>query len=152
MSGDDTRSEYVRGLRLLADVIEQHPELPLPMAGDSEWSPVRWYFTVADDPRAEMAAAARALPVAGRWLKEYGEDDPAGEHKARLDMSGMLAGLHVELVAYRDDVCTRIVTGTEDREFDEVVTPAVTRKVKRPVEIVEWQCGPVLAAAEDGTR
>ncbi len=132
------RQRYIDGLRVLASVLEEHPEVDLPYNGDT--SPIAFYFLSGADPRAEMAAAARALPCA--WRKRVRDD---GDGTGVFKLTGELAGLRVEMTAYRDAVCKRVVVGTEDREVEEVVTPAVTRTVTKPVEIVEWECGSLLA-------
>jgi hypothetical protein len=131
------RAAYIDGLRQLADSLEQHDELPLPYEGSA--SVMTFHFLGGDDPRAAMAAAARALPVA--WRKDAME----GEGVSYFELKASLAGLSLKLTAYRDAVCTRVVTGTEDREVEEVVTPALTRKVTKPVEVVTWDCGSLLA-------
>jgi hypothetical protein len=140
MSGtipEDERARFIDGLRVLADALEEHPEVPLPYHGTS--AEISFYFLLTENPRAEMAAAARALPCS--WQKE------ASDSRETLSLHGQLGALRVELVAYRNDVCTRVVTGTEDRPVEVVVTPAVTETVVKPVEIVRWECSPILAPA-----
>jgi hypothetical protein len=96
---DASRAAYTAGLRMLADALEQHPELPLPYEGRR--AAMRFHFLSAADPRAAMAAAARALPCAlAEQLVSYG-DAPSDNY---LDLTGELAGLRVALTAYRDDV------------------------------------------------
>ena len=141
-AADPHRAAYTAGLRQLAGILDAHPELPLPFEGGSAGRAMSFHFLFGADPRAALAAAARARPCTlAKNVRDY------GEHGAYLDLAGQLAGLHVELTAYRDDVCTRRVTGTEDREVEETVTPAVTRKVTRTVDVVEWECHPVMAPA-----
>ncbi len=132
------RAAYIAGLRQLADALEAHPEVPLPTDGTR--MPLSWNLW-DDDAREQMAATARALPVA--WVKETREGYDGGPDY--FDLSGKLGGLKVKLTACRDAVCTRVVTGTEDREVEEVVTPAVTRKITQPAEVVEWRCESILA-------
>ena len=129
------RAAYTAGLRALADVLDKHPEVPLPYAGDL--GAIDFYFTSCDDPRAAMAAAARAIPC--KW------DKRTTANGSFFYLSGHLAGLRIDLTANRDDVCERVVVGVEDKEVEEEVTPAVVRKVTKPVEVVEWRCGSVLA-------
>ena len=129
------RERYIDGLRVLASVLEQNPGVRLPSGGIV----IHFLGDDSDGERAAMAEAARAFPC--NWDKKfYGSED-----NAYVDLVGKLAGVTVELAAYRDVVCERVVTGTEDREVEEVVTPAVTRTVTKPVEVVEWRCGSVLA-------
>ena len=128
------RQGYIAGLRQLADVLDACPDIPVPYNGDDNHSPLLIGFHGAS-AREELAAAVRAMPC--DWAKKA--DDKW------LNLRGQLAGLHVEMYASREAVCTRVVAGTEDREVEEEVTPAVTRKVVRPVEIVTWDCGSLLA-------
>ena len=102
--------------------------------------PLTFSFWDNDDARAQMAATARALPCT--WDKKASD--------TYLRLRGRIAGLHVELVAYRDAVCTRVVTGTEEREVEVEVTPAVTEKRTETVDVVEWDCGSLLAPRSDG--
>lgn len=140
------RAAYVAGLRVLAAALEAHDEVPLPYDGDS--SAITIHFLAGADPRAAMAAAARALPCSWRKdVRDYGERGGG----AYFDLHGELAGLKVTLTARRDDVCERAVTGT--REVVELVRdPALLDavplvEVTRVVEDVEWTCGSVLAPA-----
>lgn len=135
----DPRADYIEGLRQLAAVLEANPEIQMPISGGISASSA--LVIRAGDTREDLAAAARAFPCA--WAKST-----SGDGDQWLDLNGQLAGLHVQLYADREAVCTRRVVGVEDREVEEVVTPAVTRKVTKPVEIVEWDCGPILGKAE----
>ena len=137
MSAND-RDAYIAGMRQLMDILEANPGLPLPFEGRS--SAMTFHFLNAEDPRAAMAAAARTLPC--KWDKRVWS---GSEDRNYFDLSGQIAGARVKLSAFRDAVCTRVVTGTEEREIEETVTPAVIRKVVKPVEVVEWQCGSLLA-------
>jgi hypothetical protein len=132
------RAAYIDGLRQLTTALEQHPEIGLPVEGTG--LPLTFSFWDNDAARAQMAATARALPCT--WDKEASD--------TYLRLRGRIAGLHVELVAYRDAVCTRVVTGTEEREVEVEVTPAVTEKRTETVDVVEWDCGSLLAPRSDG--
>ncbi len=140
----DPRAEYVKGLRALADILEAHPEVPLPYQGSSpQYARLTFHFLNADDPRGEMAAARRALGVP---LDKDARDD------AYFDLKGSLHGLHFTMTAFRAAVCERVVTGTREVEIDEPDPQALAAvpKVKRTVTVedVEWQCHPILADAE----
>jgi len=134
MAADD-RAAYIDGLRQLAGVLEEHEEIPLPFSGSI--TPLQTGF-YGDGAREQMAAAVRAMP--GKWVKDASDK--------WLNLTGQLAGLRIELYAERDAVCTRVVTGTEEREVEKVITPAVTEKVTETVELVEWDCSPILAPRE----
>jgi hypothetical protein len=126
------RTAYIEGLRALAAVLETNPEIPLPHEGHI--GEINWFLF---NGREQLAAIARAIPCT--WNKRvWGKD---GEH---FELKGSLAGLTLALNANRQAVCTRRVTGTEEREVEETVTPAVTRKVVKRVEVVEWDCGSLL--------
>ena len=140
----ERRAAYIKGLRALADVLETHDEVRLPYDGNS--APLNIMFLFGDDPRAEIAAAARAIPC--KWRKRVTEHH---DGTANFYLDGELHGLKLTLLAYRDAVCERIVTGT--REVTETVKdPDALAKVPeievtKTVDEVEWRCHPVLAPA-----
>jgi hypothetical protein len=135
------RAAYIAGMRKLMDILEADPGLPLPTEGTR--LPLGWGLW-DDGARDQMAALARAIPC--RWEKSAREGYDGGP--AYFDLTGSLDGVTLAVTAHRDAVCTRVVVGTEDREVQETVTPAVTRTVIKPAEVVEWQCGPLLAGPE----
>lgn len=132
------RERYIDGLRVLATALELNPELDLPVGGSV--LPLSFNFW-GDDARERLAAARRSIPC--EWRKQVTEE--GDKYPAYFHLNGQLGGLKLQLSAYRNKVCERRVVGTEDREVDEVVTPAVTKKVMKPVDVVEWDCGPLLA-------
>lgn len=139
----DPRAAYIEGLRILADALEAHPEAPLPINGRS--NPITfsaWAFST-DDPRGLMATVARALPC--RWDKDA--------NGAYFHLVGKLAGLEVQVIADRDAVCERVVTGTETVTKEvpdpEALAAVPTTTVTEEVEIFEWRCAPILAGAVD---
>lgn len=138
----DQRSEYTAGLRLLADVLDRHPEVPLPYQGSRARLMIS-FLSACGDSKAELAAAARAFP--GPFSKVANDE--------YFDLNGQLRGLRIQLVAYRDAVCERVVVGT-DTVVKKVPDPAAPLvEVVEEVDRVEWVCSPVLAAAvseEDG--
>lgn len=138
---EDQRAAYIRGLRALADVLEAHPEVPVPYHGNQADITIS-AFLHSEDPRAELAAAARAFPC--NWEKAVRDDGTYGSY---FDLHGKLHGLSLRLTAYRDAVCERVVTGTRDIEVEEEIRPAETRKVVKQVETAEWVCHPLLAPA-----
>ena len=142
MTTEDPRAAYVQGLLMLASLLEEHEELPLPYEGSA--SDMTFHFLGGGDPRAAMAAAARALPVT--WRKDALDGDGASYFELRAS----LAGLRIKLTAYRDAVCTRVVTGTRE-VTEEVPDPdmlaAVPRvEITRTVEDVSWDCEPLMTA------
>ena len=133
MPESNKRSEYISGLRKLADTLEQHDELDLPQTG-TEGSPVHFSLTLKDDPKEALAQYARALPC--RFDKET--------DTSFFNLDGKLDGLHIQVYAWRSDVCERIVTGTRTVSTLEADPEAVAAlpKVERTSqeEIVEWKC------------
>lgn len=144
---DAYRAAYIGGLRDLAGKLEAHPEIPLPSAGRLD--PVTLHFLAGDDPRAMMAAAARAL--GGSWAKNTRDYTGTGGG-AYFDLDTTLRGLKIRLTAYRADVCERVVTGT--RQITETVPDPVLLdavpliEVTRTVEDARWVCIPVMASAD----
>lgn len=129
------RVDYIDGLRQLADLLQENPELPLPYHGNA--SELLWIIVCDPNQRATLAAIARALP--GKVDKDVRGD--------AFDLKGNLAGLKVQVVARRDEVCERRVIGTETVTKSvpdpTVVVPLV--EVTETVETVEWVCGSLLA-------
>ena len=142
MNAPAERERYIDGMRILLSVLELHPEIPLPAYG--RLLPVTMTFFSGGDERERMAAAARAFPCA--WKKKTTD----GDGRSYFDLEGQLAGLSVQLTAFRDTVCRRVVTGT--REVTETVKdPAKLAEVPevevtRVIEEVAWECGPLLAS------
>lgn len=128
----DQRGEYVAGLRMLADLLEQHPELMKPH-GAIQVIPLG-----ERQCREQLAAWARALP--GRKDKEITDQF--------ANLVGSLRGLKVKVVAYRDEVCERITTGVEivtKTVKDPQALAAVPEiEVTEEVEQYEWVCRPML--------
>lgn len=134
----DKRAAYVKGLRALADILEAHPELELPYSGSKD-SPLS-FIPYGSANRTQAGLFARLIP--GTVAKQ-----PRGE---AVDLIGSVHGLHVCLIATRDEVCERIVVGTREVEIEEPDPVALAKvpTVKRTevVEDVEWRCGSILAA------
>ena len=133
----EKRASYVSGLRKWADILEAHPQVPLPFYGTDSKSPVLINFG-GEGTRDELAAARQA--IGGQWEKTVDE--------AWLNLNGQLDGFYIQLYASRDAVCTRRVVGTEEREVEEEVRPAETRKVRKQVDVIEWDCHPILGGGD----
>jgi hypothetical protein len=136
------RAEYAKGLRALADLLDAHPDLPLPYTGTG-LSALNWIEVSADVQRS-AAVFARVMP----GTVEKSVSDNAGQFY--LDFT--LHGLSLRWIASRAEMCERIVVGKREVEIEEPDPEALAQvpKVKRVevVEDVEWQCRPVLAGGQ----
>lgn len=129
----ERRAEYVAGLRALADMLETNPHLRLPLAET---------FTVFCADKDALHAWLRVIP----GTKAKRPNDSTG-HMIVGQPRGVFGphGFHAWIK--RDEVCTRVVTGT--REVVEMVPApgAPMVEVRKTVEDVEWICEPLLAEA-----
>lgn len=135
-----TAADYATGLRALADLIENNPELPLP----NYLSHVNvWYAHTVETFRAIGFAAARAkLPIEKQYT----------EYNANLQIA--CGPITVRALALRETVCERVLVGTDTEIVEEpdpeaplvtIPDPTVTKRVERTVERYEWRCAPVDA-------
>jgi hypothetical protein len=133
----ERRSSYTAGLRALADILDAHPELPLPYSGTAAPIAVFAY------DREHVATFARLLP--GTVEKVYEDDDLTFGFR----LCGQFGGVKFEVIAPRAEVCTRVVTGTREvtREVPDpkALAAVPTTTVTETVEDVEWVCSPLLA-------
>jgi hypothetical protein len=133
------RSQYIAGLRELADLLEQHDELRLPYHGSSGNTPVAFHFFGGDDPKSEFVAAARLVPGKldkSAWAQYFDLETTLGGPD----------GLRLVLSARRNDVCERVVTGVETvtRHVPDPDAEVPLVEVTEQVEQVEWVCRPLL--------
>lgn len=130
------RSAYTAGLRAIADLLDTHPELPLPYDGTTT------AITVFAYDREHVATFARLLP--GPVEKVY-EDDPTFGFR----LNAHVGAVRFQVVAPRAEVCTRVVKGTREitREVPDPAALAAVpmTTVTETVEDVEWVCSPLLA-------
>jgi hypothetical protein len=133
--------DLAEGLRALADLFEANPELAEHFQYSDAFAKVHLPVNHHDDPRASMAAWARAGKALGhRVTKDY--DGQWGSVAVTLSDA-------VKIWAYakRENVCTRVVTGTETVTV-KVPDPSVEIpmvEIEQTREIVEWKCEPLLA-------
>lgn len=137
----DQRAAFTAGLRKFADLLDANPDVPLPYDG-SEASPISIHHLWprnGGSVRDEFLATVRAFPGTR-------EKDPRQNY---FDVEVQLAGLHVSITTYRDQVCERVVTGVREvtREVPdpESLAAVPTTTVTETVEDVEWVCAPLLA-------
>lgn len=130
------RKAYISGLRTLADLLADHPELPLPHYGSAS------ELSIFTKHREELVSFARLLP--GKVDKKITDSLYYG-----FELHAMLDGLRLLVYGKRADVCERIVTGTRQVTVTEpdpeavAALPQITRTTT--VEDVEWVCGSLLA-------
>jgi len=135
------RAAYTAGLRALADLLDQHDEIPLPYHGTGIGLSIGIHGRTSDeDTAARLATAARVL-MPGTRAKAV-EDD-------YYRVEGSLRGLKLQVWAMRDQVCERVVIGTHEvtrKVPDPVALAAVpTYVITETVEEVEWICSPITA-------
>lgn len=135
-------STLAEKLRAVADLLEQHPDLPTPcvFAYSSGTVDVSWQIlndaSTKDDQKAAAIAIRRAL--GGTWRKEAWDN--------RFDFYQERDGLNLQILASREQICERIVVGSET-----VTVPAVAAQPEHTEvrEVVEWRCEPLLANESD---
>jgi hypothetical protein len=124
MSTTDTertrRTDYVNGLRAIADMLDTHDDVPLPNAS----------FNIFCTDVNEIAAIRR--DIGGQWVKEATDSwfwlrRAFGPHRFDLNTA-------------RDVVCERVVVGTKQVDIPDPAAPKITVDE----EIVEWVCSPLL--------
>ena len=120
------REQYIAGLKEVIAFYENNPDIPTP----SYYS----HTNATVGTKEDAAAVMRAL---GACKKEY-EDN-------LFTVAGMIGKIDARFVFFRDAVCVKRVVGTK-------VEPAkiIERQVlpERTVEIVEWDCMPILSTEE----
>lgn len=139
MTTAERRETYITGLRVLADLLEQHDDLPLPY--DGSLTSIDWIETAHTAERQREIAQSFARIIPGTIRKEARD--------GYFDLDGSIAGLKVSLIVLRDAVCTRVVTDTREvtREIPdpEALAAVPTVTVTETQEVVEWVCEPLLA-------
>ena len=112
-----TNQEYAAGLRHLADWYEAHKNAPRPYRSET----VEY---IASD-KAEVASVLREF--GGRW-------DKHASH-GLLYVTRAFGPFTLQLIVDQGEVCTKRVVGYREIPAQEA----------RTVEVVEWDCAPVLA-------
>lgn len=170
---DPKRAGFTRGLREMADFLDQHPEVPLPYLGEvggrTNRPSLPIYLVSFDDTnREKLATIARAMAAGGRRVHKHA--DPDDNHPGYYVWCEF-GSLALAARADRDQVCERIVVGTENVEVEQDACPECggalvstdgatacetdpshyrARKPGKRVatterEVVEWRCTPLLA-------
>lgn len=119
-------------LRHVADLVDEHPALPVPTVHEAmvSWRLYEWEH---DRPLREVAADIRRT-IGGTWAKS------SSDHS--FNLTTKVDDVDYVIFVEREQVCTRRVVGTET-----VTIPAVEAQPERTEEreVVEWDCAPVLA-------
>lgn len=132
----DTHAEFVAGLRELADFYESRPDMPLPYTGTTAPLNIWTFGNLGGDERDPKAALGQIARFMGRAEKVT--DDRF------FFVSRSFGPIRLEAGAYREEVCERVVVGTETDEIEDydpdalALVPKVTKRIER--EVVEWKC------------
>ena len=116
-----TTAEYADGLRRIAAWYEEHPDAPIPHSHDIE--------VYHPDPDT-LPTLIRAL---GGVSKEWND--------TFVWLTRNFGAIKLKFFLYRDKVCTARVVGTK-------VIPAHTSP-ERTIDVVEWDCKPILGESQD---
>lgn len=129
-----TREQQIDGLRKLADLLEQNPDVSMPY---DVANGLTFQFLYTEEAASEMAHL-RSL-IGGAFRKNtYG----GGTY---YELVGKFSGIEIRLVTFRSKVCERVVVGTRE-VYEEIPDPDAPKvAVIKTVEDVEWRCSPVLA-------
>lgn len=130
-------ADLASNLRDVADLLAAHSGLPAPcvFAYSGGRVDVSWHLMNEEDSKDDQKAAALAIrkAIGGTWTK-----NPWGD---RFDFMRKHGDLTLQILAERDQMCERVVVGTET-----ITIPAVEAQPERTEEreVVEWRCDPVL--------
>lgn len=125
-STEVTIQSLVAGLRACADWLEANPAAPLP------YDPKLQIFSV--NTKAEVAALARHMGQCEKMADE-----------SMFRVVKWFGPFRVEGVAYREQICERIVVGTQTVAVPEVKAQPARIEVR---EVVEWKCGSLMASVD----
>ena len=144
---DKKRAAYVEGMYGVADLLYTRPDLPLPSGisdeeseGTSHHAYVFGLQFEGESDRERLADAARKLAQSGKVLK--GSDN----HWYWVELQ--FGDWAYRVLASRQNVCERVVVGTERVEIQKEVRPAETETAYVDREVVEWRCPESLLAPE----
>lgn len=138
-TADQERRAYTDGLRGLADWLDANSDIPLPWTGaDHLYAPFQLGVWVTKE---ELATIIKALP--GKVDKDY------GDQVVRVNAS--FGGLKVQAYSGRNEVCERVVVGTEQVTIPATEAVEAQAEHVEEREVVEWRCHPILgqSSADD---
>lgn len=136
--------EQAAGLRLLATMIEENPQLAENFRYELMSSGLNLHL-YSDDRPAEMANI-------GRIARRYGATTTKDVGESLYQLKCDFGTIKVDVLSRREEVCERVVVGTETVtktvKDPELLAEVPDVEVTEEVEIVEWQCKPLLAAEQ----
>lgn len=136
--------EYAAGFRALADLFQANPALA-EHARYAQFDKIMVSANSEEQPAAVLAEFVRAAKARGFKIAKDGSD--------KWFHVGLTSGrVGLDVFAAREEVCERVVTGTET-VTKTVKDPAILAtvpdvEVTEEVEIVKWECKPLLAAEQ----
>jgi len=143
MTDSSVADRVATDIELFAAFVRANPDVAERMHGET----FRIYFLPGRDTVTKIVDIARRARRAGAAMTK----DISGDYASAMLTFGSTITLQV--YTQRDAVCERVVVGTRTKTVQEpdpdavAALPMVTREVI--IEDVEWQCTPLLAAAED---
>lgn len=147
MTTTDTLTSTSVRLRAIADLIDAHPNLPVPYitAHSSGNVAASWYLHInaleKDLPGQKATAASIVRILGGQWDKREHNDDV-------FILTQVRDGIMLQVQVNRAAVCERVVTGTHEVTVPATpARPAMEAKPERTeqVEDVTWVCSSLLA-------
>jgi len=141
---NDLAQQIAAGLRDLAAFIESNPHLADGLRTSLVASGIKAHVGYGESNAAtEQGEWARSAARHGATVAKSIDDE---WHNIDIRFAGRL---HVEVLAYRHEVCERVVTGvetvTKTVPDPEKLAAVPTVEVTETVETVEWICRPLLA-------
>lgn len=142
-SDRDLAQNLAAGLRDLAEFIENNPDLAGGFQSTLMSSGINAHLRAED----KAAMQGRYAKAAARQGAKVDKDIDDQWHNLTVTFVG---GVKVAVLAYRNEVCERVVTGVETvtkRVPDPDALAAVPQvEITEDVEQVEWRCRPLLAS------
>lgn len=130
------RSEYIAGLRAIADLLDSKPDLPIPSTPT-----FHWYLFGSPALPTQKAEAARIVRLIGGKHTKYETGD-------LYRFASRVHGIKTEVIVDRPAVCERVVVAADvvTRRVPDPSAPLI--EITETVEQVEWVCLPLLAEDE----
>lgn len=130
---EQNRLQLIEGLRRLADIYEQNPQLKAPV-----W---KQDITVWVSPREERDNPEYVKEMYREFLNVLGGTDK-DTNDFTFEMQWEFGMMNLRLCTDRENVCEKVVTGTKIIPAkEEYVVPAQDERIE---EVYEWKCSPLL--------